>query len=59
MFISQKVKDVLLKNVQHINFDIKTKILTDFQICINVPLILSVFTTVVSLLKSELKDNKS
>ena len=36
--VSQKVKDVLLKNYQHINFHIKTKILADFKICISVPL---------------------
>ena len=37
--ISQKVKGVLLSNLQHHYFVIKTKILADVQICISVPLI--------------------
>ena len=37
MRISQKVKDVLMWNLQH-SFHMKTKIFTDFQICISVPL---------------------
>ena len=36
MRISQKVKGVSLRSIRH--FHLKTKILTDFQICINVPL---------------------
>ena len=36
--ISQKLKSVLIWNLQHNIFNIKTKILADFQICISVPL---------------------
>ena len=36
--ISQKVKGVLMWNLRHIIFYMKTKILADFQICISVPL---------------------
>ena len=36
MHISQKVKGVLMRNLQHII--IGTKILADFQICISAPL---------------------
>ena len=36
MRISQKGKGVSLRSIQH--FHLKTKILADFQICINVPL---------------------
>ena len=36
--ISQKVKGVLMWNLQHNYLYMKTKILTDFDICISVPL---------------------
>ena len=38
--ISQKVKGVLMWNLQHIFLHMKTKILADFQICISAPLII-------------------
>ena len=34
MHISQKVKNALMWNLQHINYHMTTKILADFQICI-------------------------
>ena len=38
MSISEKVKCIIMPNLRHFIFDVKTKILTDFHICISVPL---------------------
>ena len=36
--ISQKAKGAMMRSLRHIIFYVKTKILTDFHICISVPL---------------------
>ena len=36
--ISQKAKGVIMRNLRNVVFYVKTKILTDFHICISLPL---------------------
>ena len=38
VLISQKAKGVIMRNLRYIIFYVKTKILTDFHICISAPL---------------------
>ena len=39
--MSQNVKGVLMRNLQYLIFNVRTKILADFQIWISVPLIVT------------------